>query len=205
MLKSNYCGDLRSENIGQTVTLAGWVHRRRDHGGLIFIDLRDKEGLVQVVVNPQISREAHEVVSEARNEYVLQITGRVERRPAGTENAALPTGEIEVLAEQATLLNTSKTPPFYVNEETEVDEYLRLKFRYLDLRRPSMHANIVLRHRVVRFIRQFLDARGFTEIETPVLMKTTPEGARDYIVPCRLQPGKFYALPQSPQLLKQIL
>ncbi|TAK31817.1 MAG: aspartate--tRNA ligase [Chloroflexota bacterium] len=205
MLKSNYCGDLRSENVGQTVTLAGWVHRRRDHGGLIFIDLRDKEGIVQVVVNPQMSREAHEVVSEARNEYVLQITGRVERRPAGTENPALPTGEVEVLAEQARMLNPSKTPPFYVNEETEVDEYLRLKFRYVDLRRPRMHDNIILRHKVVRYMRHFLDERGFIEIETPILLKTTPEGARDFIVPSRLQPGKFYALPQSPQLLKQVL
>ena len=185
--------------------MAGWVHRRRDHGGLIFIDLRDHDGLTQVVFNPKEAAEAYAVADTVRGEYVLQVEGRVARRPKGTENAQLATGEIEVKAHAATVLNEAKTPPFYIVEEVDVDELLRLKYRYLDLRRETIHRNIVLRHRVVKFIRDFLSERGFTEIETPLLTAPTPEGARDYLVPSRIQPGRFYALPQSPQQLKQLL
>lgn len=205
MLKSHSCGELGREHAGQVVTLAGWVHRRRDHGGLIFIDLRDKEGIVQVVFNPEVSEEAHMVASDFRNEYVVQVRGKVALRPKGTENLKLPTGEIEVVAEQTRILNTAKTPPFYINEDVPIDENLNLRYRYLYLRRPRVKENILLRHKVVKFMRDFLDARGFVEIETPILIKSTPEGARDYLVPSRLYPGKFYALPQSPQQLKQLL
>ncbi|MDP2661424.1 MAG: aspartate--tRNA ligase [Dehalococcoidia bacterium] len=205
MLKTHSCGHLDASYIGREVTLAGWVHRRRDHGGLIFIDLRDREGLTQVVFNPQLAPEAHQTASEARSEYVLKVTGEVQRRPEGTDNPKLSTGQIEVTARAVSILNTSKTPPFYVNEETEVDEPLRLKYRYLDLRRSRMKNNLLLRHKVVRFMREFLDAQGFIEVETPILIKSTPEGARDFLVPSRITPGKFYALPQSPQQLKQIL
>jgi aspartyl-tRNA synthetase len=202
MLKDRNCGELRAADAGAGVTLAGWVHRRRDHGGLI---LRDHSGLVQVVFNPQEAAGAHAVGEELRGEYVLQVSGLVQRRKEGTENPNLPTGEIEVHATSAAILNTAKTPPFYISDETEVEELLRLKYRYLDLRRERMHANIVMRHRVVQFIRAFLDERGFTEIETPILTAPTPEGARDYIVPSRIHPGHFYALPQSPQQFKQLL
>ena len=205
MLKTHYCGDLRREQAGEAVTLAGWVHRRRDHGGLIFLDLRDSSGLVQVVVNPQDAAAAHAVASEVRNEYVLQVTGKVAPRRAGTENETLPTGAIEVVADAIAILNASKTPPFYINEESAVEEPLRLRYRYLDLRREGMHRNLVLRHRVVQFIRGFLAGRGFVEVETPVLANPTPEGARDYLVPSRVSPGSFYALPQSPQQFKQLL
>ncbi len=205
MLKTRYCGELRVEDVGTEVQLAGWVDRRRDHGGLIFIDLRDREGDVQVVFNPEIASSAHATASEVRNEYVLAIKGRVVKRLPGTENPRMPTGEIEVMAEEVTILNTSKTPPFYINEETEVDENLRLKYRYLDLRRVRMHHNMVFRHKVVKFVRDFLSDRGFLEVETPMLVKSTPEGARDYLVPSRIHAGKFYALPQSPQQLKQLL
>ena len=205
MLKSHSCGELRDKHVGKEVTLAGWVHRRRDHGGLIFIDLRDKEGIAQVVFNPETSKNAHTTANELRNEYVAKITGKVSERPAGTENLKLPTGKIEVLASDIQILNTSKTPPFYINEDIEVDENLYLKYRYLYLRRPRVKANMILRHRVEKFMRDFLDARGFVEIETPILFKSTPEGARDYLVPSRIHPGKFYALPQSPQQLKQLL
>jgi aspartyl-tRNA synthetase len=205
MLKDRNCGELRASDDGATVTLAGWVHRRRDHGGLIFIDLRDHSGLVQIVFNPQEATEAHHVGEELRGEYVLQVTGLVEKRKEGTENPNLPTGEIEVHAKSAVVLNASKTPPFYISDESEVEELLRLKYRYLDLRRERMHQNIVMRHRLVQFIRDFLGQRGFTEIETPILTAPTPEGARDYIVPSRVQPGRFYALPQSPQQFKQLL
>jgi len=187
------------------VTLAGWVHRRRDHGGLIFIDLRDKEGLVQVVFNPEVSPKGHELADKLRNEHVVRVWGEIARRPSGTENPKMPTGEIELIATGCEILNSSKNPPFYVNEETEVEEGLRLKYRYLDLRRQRMKENIILRHRVIKFLRDFLDARGFIEIETPILIKSTPEGARDFLVPSRLHSGKFYALPQSPQQLKQLL
>ena len=205
MLKSHYCGELGAGEAGQAVTLAGWVHRRRDHGGLIFLDIRDSTGIVQVVVNPQTAAAAHAVASEARNEYVLQVRGSVARRRPGTENAAMATGDIEVVAGELTLLNAARTPPFYINEESAVDELLRLRYRYLDLRRETMHDNIVLRSRVVHYIRSFLQERGFSEIETPILANPTPEGARDYLVPSRVNPGSFYALPQSPQQFKQLL
>ena len=205
MLKSVGCGELRAADTGKDVTLAGWVHRRRDHGGLIFIDLRDRSGIVQVVLNPRESPEAHETGTQFRNEWVVQVKGEVGTRPAGTENPELPTGEIEVNARAVQVLNSSLTPPFYVNEDTEVEEGLRLKHRYLDLRRQRLQRNIALRHRVVKHIRDYLDEEGFLEIETPVLIKSTPEGARDYLVPSRVHPGTFYALPQSPQQLKQLL
>jgi len=205
MLKSHNCGQLRASHEGEDVTLAGWVHRRRDHGGLIFIDLRDHDGLTQVVFNPKEGGEAYAVADTVRGEYVLQVEGTVAHRPKGTENAHLPTGEIEVKAHAATVLNEAKTPPFYIVEETDVDELLRLKYRYLDLRRETIHRNIVLRARVTKFIRDFLTERGFTEIETPILTAPTPEGARDYLVPSRVHAGHFYALPQSPQQMKQLL
>jgi len=205
LLKSHGCGELRKEHSGHKVVLAGWVHRRRDHGGMVFIDLRDSSGIVQVVFNPQTLKEAFHTASSLRNEYVVQVVGEVTLRPAGTENPKLATGEVEIVADEVVVLNPSETPPFYVNEDEEVDESLCLENRYLYLRRPRVRDNIVLRHKVIKFIRDSLDAKGFIEIETPILIKSTPEGARDYLVPSRLNPGKFYALPQSPQQLKQIL
>lgn len=205
MLKSFNCGELRPAHAGQVVTLAGWVHRRRDHGALIFLDLRDRSGLVQVTCDAQAAPAAHAVLNAVRNEYVIQVQGVVRPRPAGLTNPNLPTGEIEVAAEAAVVLNEARTPPFYINEDADVDEALRLKYRYLDLRRPAMQRNIILRHNVVKLIRDFMSNRGFIEIETPMLIKTTPEGARDYVVPSRVHPGQFYALPQSPQQLKQLL
>ena len=205
MLKSHGCGELRAEHAGEQVTLAGWVHRRRDHGGLIFIDLRDSTGLVQVVFHPEQAPAAAGVAAEVRNEFVLRLSGQVMPRRAGTENTELPTGAIEVLATSATVLNTAETPPFPVNQETNVDELTRLRYRYLDLRRERMAGNLRLRHRVVKLMRDFMDERGFIEVETPVLNLATPEGARDYLVPSRVHPGSFYALPQSPQQWKQLL
>jgi aspartyl-tRNA synthetase len=205
LLKNYSCGELREKHAGQKVTLAGWVHRRRDHGGKVFIDLRDREGVVQVVFNPQVAQEAYEVAGSLRSEYVIQVTGEVAPRPKGTENPKLATGDIEVVVKEAVILNPSKTPPFYISEDVEVEESLCLKNRYLYLRRPRMKDNLLLRHRMIKFMRDFLDAKGFVEIETPILIKSTPEGARDYLVPSRINPGKFYALPQSPQQLKQIL
>jgi aspartyl-tRNA synthetase len=205
LLKSHNCGELRENHAGQKVTLAGWVHRRRDHGGKVFIDLRDREGIVQVVFNPQVSQEAYEVAGSLRSEYVIQVTGEVATRPKGTENRKLATGDIEVMAKEAVILNPSKTPPFYISEDEEVEESLSLKNRYLYLRRSRMKDNLLLRHRMLKFMRDFMDAKGFVEIETPILIKSTPEGARDYLVPSRVNPGKFYALPQSPQQLKQLL
>jgi aspartyl-tRNA synthetase len=205
LLKNHNCGELRKNHTGQKVTLAGWVHRRRDHGGKVFIDLRDREGIVQVVFNPQVSQEAYQVAGSLRGEYVLQVTGEVSARPEGTENSKLATGNVEVIAKEAVILNPSKTPPFYISEDEEVEESLCLRNRYLYLRRPRMKDNLLLRHKMIKFIRDFLDGRGFVEIETPILIKSTPEGARDYLVPSRINPGKFYALPQSPQQLKQIL
>lgn len=205
LLKTISCGELSTAHVGQKITMAGWVHRRRDHGALIFIDLRDSNGIVQVVFNPETAPDAHATAQRLRVEWVVQVQGLVGERPEGTENPLMPTGTIEVAANGAIVLNESLTPPFYVNEETDVDELVRLQYRYIDLRRTTMRDTITLRHRVVKFIRDFLDARGFLEIETPILIKSTPEGARDYLVPSRLYPGQFYALPQSPQQLKQIL
>ncbi|MCX5998413.1 MAG: OB-fold nucleic acid binding domain-containing protein [Chloroflexi bacterium] len=205
MFRTHHCGELNTRHIGEPVTVCGWVHRRRDHGGLIFIDLRDRDGVVQVVFDPKMDSQGHETAGRLRNEYVVQVGGRVARRPTGTENPTLPTGDVELIATSCVILNASRTPPFYVNEETDVDENLRLKYRYLDLRRQRMKENIILRYSVVKFMRGFLDARGFIEIETPILIKSTPEGARDFLVPSRIHSGKFYALPQSPQQLKQLL
>ncbi|GAB4271298.1 MAG: aspartate--tRNA ligase [Candidatus Promineifilaceae bacterium] len=205
MLKTHNCGELRIEHVGQTVTLAGWVNRRRDMGGVIFIDLRDRDGKTQVVVDSGRTPDGFKAAEQIRSEYVIQIKGVVSQRPVGQENKNLPTGDIEVLAEEVIVLNPAKTPPFMIDRDEVVDESLRLKFRYLDLRRERLQRNIVLRHRAIKFIRDFLDERGFVEIETPILFKSTPEGARDYLVPSRVHPGKFYALPQSPQQLKQLL
>ena len=205
MLKTAGCGSFEEKHIDSHTTLAGWVSRRRDHGGIIFVDLRDRSGIVQVVFNPELSPQPYEVAEQLRPEWVVQIKGRVRRRPSGTENPVMATGAVEVIAEEVTVLNPSLTPPFYITEDAGADESLRLRYRYLDLRRPPMLRNLVLRHRVVKYIRDFLDARGFLEIETPILIKSTPEGARDFLVPSRLQPGHFYALPQSPQQLKQLL
>ena len=199
------CGELRLTDVGTTVTVKGWVNRRRDHGGLIFLDLRDRYGMTQVVANPEESPAAHQIAETMRSEFVVSVTGSVEKRPAGTVNETLSTGEIEVHASAIEILNPSKTPPIYIADEGSVEESLRLEFRYLDLRRPHMQRNLMLRHRAVKFIRDYLDERSFVEIETPALMKSTPEGARDYVVPSRLYPGEFYALPQSPQQLKQLL
>ena len=205
MLKSISCGELGTEHLGQEITLAGWIHRRRDHGGLIFIDLRDRAGIVQVIINPDLAPEAHLAAGELRNEWVVQVIGTVNKRPPGTENTQLPTGQIEIEALALTVLNPSKTPPFYINEDVDVEESLRLTYRYLDLRKNRMQQNLILRHKTVKFIRDFLDAKQFLEIETPILIRSTPEGARDFLVPSRLQQGHFYALPQSPQQLKQLL
>ena len=201
-MRSHYCGQLNRSQIGEEITVAGWVHRRRDHGGVIFVDLRDQEGLLQIVFDP----DTPEMFAEAerlRGEYVLSVHGRLRERPEGTINSELPTGEVELLATELTVLNKSKTPPFH--HEEHASEELRLRFRYLDLRRDGMQRNLRLRHQVTRSIRAWLDEAGFIEIETPILTKTTPEGARDYLVPSRTHPGKFFALPQSPQLMKQLL
>ena len=205
MLRTHEAGTLRPAHAGETVALAGWVHRRRDHGGLIFVDLRDASGLAQVVFHPEDAPAAFAVASELRSEYVVQVEGEVVPRRPGTENADLATGAIEVAARDATILNASLTPPFPINQETNVDEATRLRYRYLDLRRERMAANLVLRHRVVAFMRRFFSERRFLEVETPVLGLATPEGARDYLVPSRVHPGDFYALPQSPQQWKQLL
>jgi len=200
------CNDLRAEHIGKEVIVAGWVQRRRDHGGLIFIDLRDSSGLVQVVFNPELNPDSHKIAHEVRSEYVLAVRGKVNKRPEGTENQNLPTGEIEIPADELEVLNKSETPPFVIDDSADdVAEDIRLKYRYLDIRRPSMLNNLKLRHKVYMATRNFLDEQGFIEIETPVLTKSTPEGARDFLVPSRLAPGKFFALPQSPQLFKQLL
>ena len=205
MLRSADCGSLRGENNGDQVTLAGWIGRRRDHGGIIFLDLRDRSGIVQVVFNPETAADAARIAEEVRPEWVVQVKGTVNRRPEGSENPGIVTGDVEVMATELTVLNHSLTPPFYIDEDAGADESLRLRYRYLDLRRPPMLRNLTLRHKVVKYIRDFLDQRDFLEIETPILIKSTPEGARDFLVPSRMQPGSFYALPQSPQQMKQLL
>lgn len=203
--RSNSCGELNSLDIDKDVLLMGWVQRRRDHGGLIFIDLRDREGLTQVVFNPEAEIAAHAKAHSLRSEYVIAIKGKVSKRPEGTVNPNLKTGEIEVIADSLKVLNEAKTPPFAIEDDLDAAETLRLRYRYLDLRRPLIQSKIILRHKVVQKFRGFLSGAGFLEIETPMLTKSTPEGARDFLVPSRLSPGAFYALPQSPQLFKQIL
>jgi aspartyl-tRNA synthetase len=203
--RTRRCGELRIADAGQTVSVMGWVHRRRDHGGLVFIDLRDRGGLIQVVVDPQAAPQAHAIANEARAEYVLAVHGQVLKREAGRENPNLATGEVEIHAQDIELLNAAKPLPFEVNRDADVDESVRLRYRYLDLRRERLRDNIITRAKVVRTMRDYLDARGFIEIETPILTKATMEGARDYLVPSRLYPGDFYALPQSPQQIKQLL
>src|SRR5215212_1501041 len=205
MRRTHTCGELRSTDIGIEVTIQGWVNRRRDHGGLIFLDVRDRYGLVQAVANPEHAPDAHEIAEDCRSEFVVEVRGRVQPRPEGTENSNLPTGEIEVQADSLTILNPSLAVPFSVSDDLPVDERVRLQYRYLDLRRPTMSHRIEMRHRIVKYIRDFLDERQFLEIETPILIKATPEGARDFLVPSRLYPGELYALPQSPQQLKQLL
>ena len=202
-MRTHYCGAVTAADIGTVVTLCGWAHRRRDHGGVIFIDLRDREGMVQVVIDSG-TPEAFRVAEEVRSEFVLKVEGRVRRRPAGTENPNLPTGEVEVLAQSLEVLNPSLTPPFLLDDEN-LSENVRLTYRYLDLRRPVMQGHMRLRYRVAKLMRDYLDAHGFIEIETPMLTRSTPEGARDYLVPSRVHDGMFYALPQSPQLFKQLL
>jgi len=199
------CGSLSVDDEGSEIVLNGWVNRRRDLGGLIFIDLRDRFGLTQVIFNPEIAAEAHEAASAVRNEYVLRITGIVRRRSPETINPRLKTGTIEVEAHRIEILNASLTPPFYINEDAEVEESLRLQYRYLDLRRPQMQQHLILRHEVIKYMREYLTDRAFVEVETPMLIKSTPEGARDFLVPSSANPGMFYALPQSPQQLKQLL
>jgi aspartyl-tRNA synthetase len=205
MFRDKYCAEVNEEEIGKRLSLCGWVYRRRDHGGLIFIDLRDRSGIIQVVFNPEISAETHKKAQEIRTEYVIAVKGTLRRRPEGTENPELSTGTVELWAEELNILNLCKTLPFQIDETEEISEILRLKYRYLDLRRPKMQKNFIIRHQVTLYIRNFLSKKGFLEIETPMLTKSTPEGARDFLVPSRLNPGLFYALPQSPQLFKQIL
>ncbi|MGI6367671.1 MAG: aspartate--tRNA ligase [Anaerolineae bacterium] len=205
MLKTEDCGQLRLSDAGRTVTLAGWVHRRRDHGNLIFVDLRDRFGITQIVFNPDTNPDVHAAASDLHIEYVVRIKGVVRERPEGMRNSDMPTGDIEVVATELEILNTARVPVFHINRDSEVDEALRLRYRYLDLRRPRMQRNLVLYHEVALFCRDYLSERKFVEIETPILFKSTPEGARDYVVPSRLHPGKFFALPQSPQQLKQLL
>jgi len=205
MFRDKWCGDLRETDIGSNIKLAGWVFRRRDHGGLIFVDLRDRTGIVQVVFSPDVSGEAHKLAHDLRGEFVIAVSGEIRKRPDGTENSSIPTGMVEMYVRELNVLNESSVLPFPMEEAGEASEFLRLKHRYLDLRRPELQYNLTVRHKVAKIIRDHLDESGFLEIETPMLTKSTPEGARDYLVPSRLNPGLFYALPQSPQLFKQIL
>ncbi len=203
--RSHHCGLLTAAEAGQQVNLSGWVAKRRDHGGLIFIDLRDRSGVVQIVIDTETAGDSFKVAEDVRNEFVVSVEGCVRLRTEDTINRNIPTGEIEIEASSLEILNTAKTPPFYIQDGVDVDENVRLRYRYLDLRRPEMQKNLILRHKVTKLMRDFLDNRSFVEIETPMLTKSTPEGARDYLVPSRVNPGKFYALPQSPQIFKQLL
>lgn len=203
--RTHTCGELNEKDVGSTVVLMGWVQTTRDHGGLIFIDLRDREGITQVVFNPEIHEESHKKAHLLRSEYVVAVKGKVRKRPEGMANPNIVTGEIEVVADDLRILNSAKTPPFVIEDHAQISENIRFRYRYLDLRRPSMIHNLTIRHLAAKCVRDFLSEQGFIEVETPFLTKSTPEGARDYLVPSRLNPGKFYALPQSPQLFKQIL
>ena len=203
--RTGYCGEIGEEHAGKTVTVAGWVQKRRDHGNLIFVDLRDRAGIVQVVFNPEIEAEAHDLAQSLRNEFVIAVTGKASLRPAESINPNLSTGMIEIFAEKLDILSKSETPPFLIEDDTDAGEELRLKYRYLDLRRPAMQKNFTIRHKAMMAVRNYFDKRDFLEIETPFLAKSTPEGARDFLVPSRMSKGEFYALPQSPQLFKQIL
>jgi aspartyl-tRNA synthetase len=203
--RSHFCGNISAADIGKEVCLMGWVQRRRDHGGLIFIDLRDRQGIAQLALDPDRDPEAHAKAERVRSEYVVAVRGIVSARPEGTVNPKMATGEVEVEVKELRILNSSETPPFMIEDNVEVAENIRLKHRYLDLRRPSLQNNLILRHKVAQIVRNYLDDTGFLEVETPVLTKSTPEGARDYLVPSRVNPGMFYALPQSPQLFKQLL
>ncbi len=205
MRRTHNCYELGADDVGREVVLMGWVQRRRDHGGVIFVDLRDKEGITQVVFNPELDKKVHEKAHAIRNEYVIGVRGRVEKRPEGMVNPNILTGEIEVLVTELKILNTAKTPPFLIEDTVDVSENIRLKYRHLDLRRPHLQKNIILRHKASASVRQYLNNHGFVDIETPVLTRSTPEGARDYLVPSRVNPGQFYALPQSPQIFKQLL
>lgn len=205
MLKTHHCGQLGKAHVGETVQLNGWVQRRRDLGGVLFIDLRDRTGIVQIVFNPDFSGEALEIADRARNEYVLAVRGKVVERAEETKNANLATGEIEVQVSEIEILNAAKNPPFFIEDGIEIDEALRLKYRYLDLRRPEMQRTLMLRSKAAKIFRDFLDEKEFVEVETPILTRSTPEGARDYLVPSRVHPGEFFALPQSPQIFKQLL
>ena len=203
--RTHGCGTISEAQIGQEVVLCGWVERRRDHGGLIFIDLRDRSGVVQIVASPDHNMESFHKAEDVRNEYVLCVRGKITERDADAINPSLAPGRFEMYCAELRVLNPAKTPPFYIQDNIDVDENIRLRYRYLDLRRPEMQRNLILRHRVTKAMRDFLDNRDFLEIETPMLTKSTPEGARDYLVPSRVNPGTFYALPQSPQIFKQIL
>ena len=204
-IRTHYCGEVRKEDCGKQITLLGWVQRRRDLGGLIFVDLRDRSGICQVVFNPETYPQAHAVGHSLKNEYCVAVQGELSERPKEMQNSAMLTGEVELIASRITILNEAKTPPFVIEDGQDVSEALKLKYRYLDLRRPSLQANLMLRHKAAMAARAYLDHEGFIEVETPVLTKSTPEGARDYLVPSRVYPGRFYALPQSPQLFKQLL
>jgi aspartyl-tRNA synthetase len=205
MRSTHNCGELNAKHIGKEVVLMGWVQHRRDHGGVIFVDLRDREDITQVVFNPARDKKVHEKAHALRSEYVIGVRGVVEGRPEGMVNPGLRTGEVEIAVVELKILNTAKTPPFLIEEQVDVSESIRLKYRHLDLRRPQLQKNIILRHRASASVRQYLNANGFLEIETPFLTRSTPEGARDYLVPSRVNPGQFYALPQSPQIFKQLL
>ena len=203
--RTQTCGELRESHIDESVVLNGWVDTRRDLGGVIFIDLRDRYGITQIVFEPTYNQEAYEIGKDLRSEYVISIEGKVRKRPEGTENSLIPTGMVDVMVDKIVLLNEAKTPPFQIKDGLDVNEDLRLKYRYLDLRRNEMQKNILLRHKMYQIARSYFDKQNFCEVETPILMKSTPEGARDFLVPSRMHKGKFYALPQSPQQYKQLL